>query len=331
MAEWLSQIESEIAPETWKTYRSYFKNHLLPYFESADRITTSSAEDYTRARLRQVTRSTVSRELSALRNFLGWAERRHEIERAPFIRSPARRATGTPFDGGKRTKVRVSLTSEQAEAILALLPEHTPVAGYPIKALFTVIWDTSLRIGTMWRLEAPKHYKRGDDMIRISDDIDKSRYGRAVPLTPRAREALDSICPDDGLLFRRFEYRRVLIQVARQFLTEHEAQHLSPHDFRHAALTHMASLGSDLTAIGHVAGHKNATTTALYVHNSERAARRAIAQRAGILDTEVDTGPGQAAEKRPVARPKPAESLGGPSRTRTWSQWIKNPLLYRLS
>ena len=143
---------------------------------------------------------------------------------------------------------------------------------------------------------------------------------------------LDAICPEEGLIFRRFEYRRILVQAARKVLaTEHEARHLSAHDFRHAALTHMAAVGSDLTAIGHIAGHKNATTTALYVHNSEAAARRAVARRAGILDTEVDTDAGQAAEKRPVVRPKFSESLGGPSRTRTRSQWIKNPLLYHLS
>jgi len=331
-AEWLTQIESEIAPETWKTYRGYCTNHLLPYFESADRITASSAEDYSRMRLRAVARPTVAKELSALRNFLSWAERRHEIDEAPLVRNPPKRSTGTPFDGGKRDKVRVPLTTEQAEAIIAHLPERTPVAGYPIRALFTVIWDTSLRIGTMWRLEVPKHYKRGDDVLRISGDIDKSRYARSLPLTPRARRVLDAICPDEGHIFRRFEYRRMLVQTARKVLaTEHEARHLSAHDFRHAALTHMAAVGSDLTAIGHIAGHKNATTTALYVHNSEAAARRAVARRAGILDTKVDTEAGQAAEMHPLVRPKFSESLGGPSWTRTRSQWIKNPLLYHLS
>ena len=332
LAEWLSQIESEIAPETWKTYQGYCSNHFLPFFESADRITVSSAEDYSRMRLRAVTRSTVAKELSALRNFLNWAERRHEIDEAPLVRNPPKRSTGTAFKGGKRDKVRVSLTSEQAEAIIDFLPDRTPVAGHPIKALFTVIWDTSLRIGTMWRLEVPKHYKRGDDVLRISQEIDKSRYARSVPLTPRARGVLDAICPQEGVIFRHFEYRRILVQAARKVLgTEHEAKHLSAHDFRHAALTHMAAVGSDLTAIGHVAGHKNATTTALYVHNSEAAARRAVARRAGILDTKVDTVAGQAAEKRPLVRPKFSESLGGPSWTRTRSQWIKNPLLYHLS
>ena len=331
-AEWLSQIESEIAPETWKTYQGYCSNHFLPFFESADRITASSAEDYSRMRLRAVTRSTVAKELSALRNFLSWAERRHEIDEAPLVRNPPKRSTGTAFKGGQRDKVRVSLTSEQAEAIIDFLPDRTPVAGHPIKALFTVIWDTSLRIGTMWRLEVPKHYKRGDDVLRISQDVDKSRYARSLPLTPRAQRTLDAICPKQGLIFHHFEYRRILAQAARKVLgTEHEAKHLSAHDFRHAALTHMAAVGSDLTAIGHIAGHKNATTTALYVHNSEAAARRAVARRAGILDTEVDTVAGQAAEKRPAVRPKSSESFGGPSWTRTRSQWIKNPLLYHLS
>jgi hypothetical protein len=86
----------------------------------------------------------------------------------------------------------------------------------------------------------------------------------------------------------------------------------------------MAAVGSNLTAIGHVAGHKNATTTALYVHNSEAAARRAVARRAGILDTKVDTEADRAPDEVAQILPKFSESLGGPSWTRTRSQWIKN-------
>ena len=52
-AEWLTQIESEIAPESWKTFRGYCTNHFLPFFESAERLTVSSVEDYSRMRLRQ--------------------------------------------------------------------------------------------------------------------------------------------------------------------------------------------------------------------------------------------------------------------------------------
>jgi integrase len=313
-AEWLSQIESEIAPETWKTYQGYFTNHFLPFFESAERITASSTEDYSRMRLRKVTRSTVAKELSAFRNFLSWPERRKEIDEAPLVRNPPRRSTGTAFDGGKRDKVRVSLTSEQAEAIIDLLPERTPVAGHPIKALFTVIWDTSLRIGTMWRLEVPKHYKHGDDVLRISQDIDKSRYARSVPLTPRARRVLDAICPEEGFIFRPFEYRRILVQAARKVLgTEHEARDLSAHDFRHAALTHMAAVGSDLTEIGHVAGHKNATTTGplrAQLRSCCTPRGRSSSRNSGHRSGHRGRPSG---EVRPPVPPKFSQSLGDPN------------------
>ena len=79
----------------------------------------------------------------------------------------------------------------------------------------------------------PKHYKRGDDTLTIMEYIDKSRYARAVPLTPRARRVLDEICLDEGLIFRRFGYRRILVQAARKVLTnEREARHLSALDVR---------------------------------------------------------------------------------------------------
>ncbi len=83
-----------------------------------------------------------------------------------------------------QSKRRCGSTSDRAEAIIDLLPKRTPVADYPIRALFTVIWDTSLRIGTMWRLEVPKHYKPGDDVLRISENIDKSRYARSLLTCP---------------------------------------------------------------------------------------------------------------------------------------------------
>jgi len=59
-----------------------------PEFALRRRITASSAEDYSRMRLRAVARPTVAKEPSALRNFLSWAERRHEIDEAPLVRNP---------------------------------------------------------------------------------------------------------------------------------------------------------------------------------------------------------------------------------------------------
>ena len=177
-------------------------------------------------RLRKVTRSTVAKELSALRNFLGWAERRHEIDEAPLVRNPPRRSTGTAFEGGKRDKVRVPLTSEQAEAIIDLLPERTRWPAIPSRPCSP---SSGIRASASEPCGGSKSRSTTSaetTCSEISQDIDKSRYARALPLTPRARRAvLDAICPDEGLIFRRFEYRRILVQAARKVLaTEHEAK-----------------------------------------------------------------------------------------------------------
>jgi hypothetical protein len=34
----------------------------------------------------------------------------------------------------------------------------------------------------------------------------------------RAQRVLDAICPEEGLIFRRFEHRRILVQAAREML-----------------------------------------------------------------------------------------------------------------
>ncbi len=76
-------------------------------------------------------------------------------------------------------------------AILAALPLRTRY-GHPVRALFTVMWETSLRIGTLRRLKVPEHYAKGADSLRITQDIDKARYARRMPLTARSRAPIES-------------------------------------------------------------------------------------------------------------------------------------------
>ena len=56
----------------------------------------------------------------------------------------------------------------------------------------TVIWETSLRIGTMKQLKTPEHYRTGADALTIIEGIDKNRYAGRIPLTERARALLDA-------------------------------------------------------------------------------------------------------------------------------------------
>ena len=71
-----------------------------------------------------------------------------------------------------------------------------------------VMRETGLRPGTLQRLRAPDDYRSGAAFLKIRAEADKARYEREVPLTVRAREVLDEVCPNEGLIFPKFAWRR---------------------------------------------------------------------------------------------------------------------------
>lgn len=280
-ARWLVDIESEIDESTWSQYKMYARVHWLPFFAHLDQLSETGAEDYYRARLRRVRRTTVVKELSAMRRFLRWCRKRGFVAEVPEIPSPPRRATGVDYDGGKRKKVRVDLSPDEVEAVLAELPERTK-RGHPARAFFTVMYETTLRRGTLTALRAPHDYARGGETLVVREEADKARYGRELPLSRRARQVLDAVVPDVGRIFEAIDYRHALKHAAlRAGLSQHRARHLSNHDWRHAALTHLGCTTTNLAGMAYLAGHKQVTTTARYVHADQAAAASVLESRDG--------------------------------------------------
>jgi integrase len=279
LAQWLASAETLLDETTHQSYKLYAKTHWMPFFTSLSAITNGKVNEYVRARLRRVRRVTLLKELAALRRFLVWCEAEAHLKKAPLVTSPPRSVTGVDHDGGRRKKVRVEIDEVEAAKILAALPERT-ARGLPARAFFRVMWETGLRRATLFGLLAPGDYSRGRETLRIRDEIDKTRFGRELPLSRAARAALDSVCPEDGLIFGPRHYREVLTKAAETAgLSEFRARHLSYHDWRHAALSHMASKTTDLVGMAYLAGHRDVATTSRYVHANMKAAARVIAAR----------------------------------------------------
>ncbi len=59
-------------------------------------------------------------------------------------------------------------------------------------------------------------------------------------------------------------------------LEEERARHVSNHDLRHAALTRCASHTSNLAGIAYLAGHRQVTTAARYVHGQKAEAAEVL-------------------------------------------------------
>jgi integrase len=284
-AHWLEAFGASHAERTTKTYEDY-ATVFLAEFRSLPLITTPSIASYARKRLLRVKATTVRKELSALRSFLAWCVEVQLMTEAPVVVSIPKRAVGTKgtwADGADREQRRIDMTPAQVDALIAALPERSR-RGHPSRDIVALIWETTLRIATIQRLEAPRHYTKGADTLRITADIDKVRYARDVPLSARAREILNRHCPKSrGLLFGSVRLHGVLGPAALVAgIAEDDAPKVSPHDIRHAALTHLTSMpGVPLAGAAYLGGHKHVSTTALYVHAAKSAAEVALNARNG--------------------------------------------------
>jgi integrase len=117
-------------------------------------------------------------------------------------------------------------------------------------------------------------------MLVITDRIDKARFGRELPLTTLARQALESVCPEAGLIFSRHEYRDALRKAAHRALTPEKAKTFTAYDLRHARATQWAETGN-LVGVAYLLGHKQVTTTNRYARPDRAAAERVL----GVKDS----------------------------------------------
>jgi integrase len=296
LAAWLRDAEVEgIASararddgsrSTWEGYAQSW----LSFFKTAAEIAdVATLHRYVRHRLDQVTAATVRKECSALQSLLKWMARPDVgyLDAAPDVPRPPKRATGTRA----QRRRRVDLDAPTVESIIDHLPERLR-NGKPCRAFFRLLWETGLRRSSLERLQAPRDYRRGDEVLRLPPEADKARWGRELPLTPRARVALDAVVPEAGRLFDpRTDYRKALRRAALAAGVPADlARSVSNHDFRHARTTDLLSQeGASLAGVAYLVGHRQVTTTNRYVHPGKRAAAAAL----GL--SGCDTGCGGAA------------------------------------
>src|SRR5262249_2514394 len=159
---------------------------------------------------------------------------------------PPKSSTGTRAKG-RRVVETVQLSEQEAARVIANLPELSEkaqqVTGKPwrVRDRFIVAWETALRPATIEGLRAPCDYRTGATTRAIRDEIDKARFGREVPLSRKARAALDRCTPDVGPIFSvvdshtASDYLRAAAEKAK--LPERKVERLKSYDFRHGRLT----------------------------------------------------------------------------------------------
>ena len=277
VATWL-ESDSTLDPSTVDTWTVYGRLWAARWEQTSDLIEVET-ERYRNDRLRSVLASTVRKELTALRRFIRWLMSHGYLGREVQVPGVPTTATGTRYARPSRQSAP-ELTPDECRAIIAALPEWSSSkklrVQYPIRARFLVGYETGLRPETLDVLSVPEHYHRGATRIRLTDEVDKNRWGRELPLTTAARAALDAVCPDAGLIFGKHDYRERLDEAARKVLPAATADRFAGAHFRSAFITHVLEKTGNLAGTQYLAGHKQATTTGKYARPSLRAAEAAL-------------------------------------------------------
>lgn len=277
-AAWLADYEMNHTPGTAETVTDYVRAHFVPFFRSFDRFTPLSYGEYMRQRIQKVTRASLRKELSALRQFRAWCEEQGVTGLAPI---PSLPKAGHPGKRAKNARRRMATILSPAEIarILLAMPERSRRTGAFVRPFFDVLWETGLRpYSTVLKLEAPLHYKRGGSTLFISREIDKARYEREIPITAEAQAALERVCPKSGTgkLFEVDTPENMEDSLAAAVAAAGIDKPISIYDFRHSRISYLANSGAPLAGVARLVGHKHVSTTALYVQANNAAAQAAL-------------------------------------------------------
>lgn len=215
--------------------------------------------------------SSAARKLSALRQFFAFLEDEGERTDNPAL-DIARPATRRPLP-------RI-LSHDDVDRLFAQASEEAAGEAAPANAmrmllLLELLYGSGLRASELVSL--PRRAVAGERQFLIVRG--KGDKERLVPLSDRAREALDRWLPllADGTpwLFpsgKAHVSRIRLFQMLRELAARAgvDPAGVSPHVLRHAFATHLLEGGADLRALQMMLGHADIATTEIYTHVDSR-------------------------------------------------------------
>jgi integrase len=295
---WVKRQEVDY-PASWKTKKIQITN-VVKVFSSLPEPGTPlerMVDDYgpqrfVNARMRQVAKDTVVKEVGALFQFLTWLHLdKKAITKIPP--RPAYRAKDLGTRVGPQRDAPVQLDDETALKIILKLPEyaHSQKTGetFVCQDMMRFSFETGLRPSTVGRLEMGVHWSQGKDVLKITADIDKGRNTaskgkpRFVPLTSVAKEILARRAPKSGRIFGmqrngrardiRVQWKRAAIEV----LGREDGMRCAPYDLRHGANFRMAEAGVTTAGRMFMLGQSKASTNDKYMRPDEKAATVGVA------------------------------------------------------
>ena len=213
---------------------------------------------------RHIEHSSAAREISTLRSFFKWLNRRGIMDNTAIsVISSPRRAKVLP------KALDVDDTFKVLEMVEKLASEKWQ--GLRDVAILTILYGCGLRISEALSLNV------GDighnDFLKIKGKGNKERL---VPLLPVVKEKINAYlaaCPYDikpgEALFLGARGERLSPRIVQRTLEKIRGilglpDTLTPHALRHSFATHLLAAGTDLRSIQELLGHASLNTTQRY-------------------------------------------------------------------
>lgn len=236
--------------------------------KAPDAITARDVLEYVQ-HLRDVRKngdSSVNRTVTILKNFY------RAMVAMGYLDSPDNPMAAFPTVKAARKKLPVTYTDEEIEKLLSLPPDDT-VLGLRDRAILALLYGTGIRVSECSSLTEGEVDLEG----RTITVTGKGGHERSVPLNDRVANAMSLYRHYRGPAVARapfFRSRRgngmsrgAIYERVRTW--GHRAKiskRVSPHRLRHTFATHLVQAGVNLVTIRDLLGHKQITSTQVYLH-----------------------------------------------------------------
>jgi integrase len=294
IADWLDAVTIQLGRGVFDIYLIYGR-HWLKHLKTLGDVRPARIDDYQNARLKSVLRKTVKLELSAMRRFFKWLKVREYIRQVPEFPELGENVLGTKYHVPRRAAPVNVMSAEQMDEVIDSMDEWSirKVRGkkFPVKARFLVARETGLRPITIDNLIGRDVTVSG---LHIRDENDKNRWGRVVPLSDRARAALESVLPEDPdeLIFGEHHWGPIFYRYTVKTFGENS---FTPYDLKHGRVTELFDSGAPETGIQFLTGTTSLIRT--YSHPTRRAAEEALKSIRGTNGGQASRGRGEQRKK----------------------------------
>jgi len=232
---------------------------------------------------KELSRTTLANQTSALRGFFQYAQRRNWVELNPF------KNISLPKPDKSLPKF---LTEQQATDLMnspQLVHENAKHAEFLIPRdtiILELMYGSGLRVSEVVRLNH-EHLDLSNHLVRV---VGKGRKERNCPIVRRTAQrifefrknhAVDAslTCPlFTNLLGRRLSTRWVQLFLKKCLKHAGLPQDFTPHKLRHSFATHLLDNGADLRSVQELLGHASLSTTQVYTHVSVSRLKKAHQQ-----------------------------------------------------